>query len=160
MRLFLSCLSITLLFLTLGVLPGQDIPKEEGVFTCGLNAAYLFLNKTGHHAAYASLLEDFKKQNPPDSLLAIKNVLEKHGCATMGIKTDADYFLDNKGPAIVYLQLSGFGPRSENHFSLLVDANRQDGAKLLDPIFNVNSASFITWGTFSKSYQGMALILK
>jgi len=139
---------------------GQDAAPENRSFTCGLNAAYIFLNKSGHHTAYAELLREFGNQSPPDSLLAIKYVLEEHGCATVGIKADADFFLKNKGPAIVYLQLSGFGPRSENHFSYLVGADRENGAELLDPIFNVKAASFIAWNSFSKSYQGIALILK
>ena len=160
MRLILLCSSATFLFGLLGLLQGQDVPAEGPTFTCGLNAAYILLNKTGHHASYANLLRDFKNQNPPDSLLAIKNVLEEHGCATVGIKADADFFLNNKGPAIVYLQLSGFAPTNENHFSYLVSANRQTGAELLDPIFDVKEASFLTWDTFSRSYQGMALILK
>lgn len=103
---------------------------------------------------------DFAAQNPPDSILAIKNVLNEHGCATVGVKTNVDFFLDNKGPAIVYLQLSGFGPVSENHFSFLVGASPQTGAEFLDPIFDVQKPSFISWGTFSRAYQGTALILK
>jgi ABC-type bacteriocin/lantibiotic exporter with double-glycine peptidase domain len=143
-----------------GILPAQEIPVAVPSFTCGLNAAYMLLNKTGHHAAYAELLRDFEKQNPPDTLLAIKQVLENHGCATVGIKTNADYFLNAKGPAIVYLQLLGLSTVPENHFSFLIGASRQTGVELLDPIFNVNSASYLTWDTFCRSFQGKALILK
>lgn len=45
-------------------------------FTCGLNAAYIYLNRTGHHVAYSELEMEFSRQNPPDSLLAIKNILQ------------------------------------------------------------------------------------
>jgi ABC-type bacteriocin/lantibiotic exporter with double-glycine peptidase domain len=153
-------LGLALLATCAGTLRAEDYPQEGPSFTCGINAAYLFLEKAGHHTAYDELLRDFENQNPPDSLLAIKKVLEDHGCATLGIKTDADYFLDGKKPAIVYLQLSGIGVVAENHFSFLVGANRQRGVELLDPIFNVDAPSRLTWDTFCRSFQGMALVLK
>ncbi len=139
------------------VLRAQDAPGAAG-FTCGLNAAYIFLNRAGHHVAYEELVRDFAAQETPDSLLTVKRVLEKHGCRTLGIKTGADYFLDNPGPAIVYLQLSGFSRRNENHFSYLVSASRQNGVKLLDPIFALDTGSFITWDAFARIYQGVALV--
>ncbi len=40
----------------------------------------------------------------------------------------------------------------------MVDASRQTGAKLLDPIFDLNEASYLTWDSFLRSYQGFALI--
>jgi hypothetical protein len=46
-----------IVFYMMGVmagLPGQTIgpvAKEAG-FSCGLNAAYIFLNRAGHHVAY------------------------------------------------------------------------------------------------------------
>ncbi len=136
----------------------QDAPEQKGGFICGLNAAYIFLNRSGHHVAYEELVQDFTAQKLPDSLLAIKNVLEKHGCRTVGVKTDASFFLTNPHPAIVYLQLYGFSRQNEDHFSYLVSASRQTGAKFLDPIFNLNAASYVTWDTFSRIYQGFALI--
>lgn len=133
-------------------------PEQKGGFACGLSATYIFLNRAGHHVAYDDLVREFLEQKTPDSLLAIKAVLARHGCATVGIKADAGYFLDNPGPAIVYLQLSGYTRRSENHFAYLVGASRQGGAELLDPIFDLNEASYLTWDSFSRSYQGYALI--
>jgi ABC-type bacteriocin/lantibiotic exporter with double-glycine peptidase domain len=141
-------------------LPGQTVPDEGPAFSCGLNAAYIFLNKTGHHAPYAELLREFGEQDAPDSLLAIKNVLGMHGCDTVGVKADADFFLANKGPAIVHLQLSGYSRQPENHFSFLVAANKQTGAEFLDPVFSAQAPSFVTWVNFQQSYQGSALILK
>jgi ABC-type bacteriocin/lantibiotic exporter with double-glycine peptidase domain len=138
----------------------QEAADDPPSFTCGLNAAYIFLNKTGHHVPYDELTQDFKKQNPPDSLLAIKNVLGEHDCATVGVKTDADYFLNNRGPAIIHLQLVGYSARPENHFTYLVGATRQTGVEVLDPVFNVKTSSHISWMTFAQSYQGAALILK
>jgi ABC-type bacteriocin/lantibiotic exporter with double-glycine peptidase domain len=160
MRAVLIFLARVLSCFSVGTASGQEPSPQNNSFTCGLNAAYLMLNKTGHHVPYADLERDFEKQNPPDSLLAIKNVLEKHGCSTLGIRTDADYFVENKGLAVVYLQLSGFGPQSENHFSVLVELNRNSGAELLDPIFDVTHPTFLSWGTFSKAFQGFALVLK
>ncbi len=87
-------------------------PEQKGGFACGLSAAYIFLNRAGHHVEYDELVREFMEQQTPDSLLAIKTVLAKHGCPTVGIKADAGYFLDNPGPAIVYLQLSGYTRRS------------------------------------------------
>ena len=138
----------------------KETTDDPPSFSCGLNAAYIFLNKTGHHVPYDELARDFKKQNPPDSLLAIKNVLEEHGCATVGVKTGADYFLNNKGPAIIHLQLVGYSARPENHFTYLVGATQQTGVEVLDPVFNVKASSHISWMTFAQSYQGAALILK
>ncbi len=136
----------------------QDAPERKGGFTCGLSATYIFLNRAGHHVDYDVLVREFLKQQTPDSLLAIKSVLEMHGCRTAGIKVNADYFLGNPGPAIVYLQLSGYCRESENHFAYLVSANRQTGAKLLDPVFDLQEACYLTWDSFSRSYQGVALI--
>jgi ABC-type bacteriocin/lantibiotic exporter with double-glycine peptidase domain len=133
-------------------------PEQKGGFACGLSAAYIFLNRAGHHVEYSELVREFMEQKTPDSLLAIKTVLARHGCPTVGIKADAGYFLDNPGPAIVYLQLSGYTRRNENHFAYLMYASRQDGAKLLDPIFDLNDASYLTWDSFLRSYQGFALI--
>jgi len=133
-------------------------PEQRGGFACGLNAAYIFLNRAGHHVAYEELVREFLEQQAPDSLLAIKTVLARHGCGTVGIKVDVGYFLDNPGPAIVYLQLSGYTRRSENHFAYLVGASRQGGAELLDPIFDLKAASYLTWDSFARSYQGYALI--
>lgn len=141
-------------------LRGLDAPTNAPGYSCGLNASYIFLNRTGHHADYEELAREFASQPQPDSMLAIKKVLEAHGCATEGVKTDADFFLQNKGPAIVHLQLSGYSYRPENHFSCLVGASRQTGAEVLDPVFNVKAAAHISWLTFSQSYQGAALILK
>jgi ABC-type bacteriocin/lantibiotic exporter with double-glycine peptidase domain len=152
-RIFL----LGLCFLGIPAVRAQDAPSTAG-FSCGLNAAYIFLNRAGHHANYDELVSDFAAQPSPDSLLAIKNVLEKHGCKTIGIKTDADFFLANKGPAIVFLQLYGYSSKSENHFSYLVGASRQEGAEFLDPIFQLRAASFISWDAFSRAYQGIALI--
>jgi ABC-type bacteriocin/lantibiotic exporter with double-glycine peptidase domain len=103
-------LATIFLLASLGVSRGQETHPNEVTFSCGLNATYILLNRTGHHASYAGLMQEFKKQNPPDSLLAIRNVLKNHGCDTVGIKADPQFFLDNKGPAIVHLQLSGFAP--------------------------------------------------
>ena len=133
-------------------------PEQSGGFACGLNATYIFLNRAGHHVEYNDLVREFLEQKTPDSLLAIKAVLARHGCATVGIKADAGYFLGKPGPAIVYLQLSGYTRRSENHFAYLVGASRQGGAELLDPIFDLNAASYLTWDSFTRSYQGYALI--
>jgi ABC-type bacteriocin/lantibiotic exporter with double-glycine peptidase domain len=141
-------------------LRGLDAPTNAPGYSCGLNASYIFLNRTGHHADYEELAREFAGQPQPDSMLTIKKVLEAHGCATEGVKTDADFFLQNKGPAIVHLQLSGYSYRPENHFSCLVGASRQTGAEVLDPVFNVKAAAHISWLTFSQSYQGAALILK
>jgi ABC-type bacteriocin/lantibiotic exporter with double-glycine peptidase domain len=125
-----------------------------------LNASYIFLNRTGHHEPYEQLAREFASQPVPDSMLAIRNVLEQNGCATIGVKADPDFFLDNKGPAIVHLQLSGYSLHPEDHFSFLVGASRQTGVEVLDPVFNVKAAAYITWLTFAQSYQGAALILK
>ena len=151
------CLLLGLYFLGICAVRAQDAPATAG-FSCGLNAAYIFLNRAGHHVGYDELVTEFTAQKPPDSLLAIKQVLEKHGCKTIGIKTGPEYFLDNKGPAIVFLQLTGYSVLNEKHFSYLVNASRQDGVKLLDPIFDLTSASFISWDAFTRTYQGMALI--
>jgi ABC-type bacteriocin/lantibiotic exporter with double-glycine peptidase domain len=160
MRSFAPWLVACVLAASLGDLHGQAGPGNGCSFTCGLNAAYIFLNKTGHHAPYADVMHDFQEQNPPDSLLAIKTVLRRHGCMTEGVKTDAGYFLTNKGPAIVFMQLTGTGINKENHFSLLVEASRQNGVELIDPVFDIRTPSIITWDSFSRSYQGTALILK
>jgi len=133
-------------------------PEQKGGFACGLSATYILLNRAGHHVEYGQLVREFMEQKTPDSLLAIKTVLARHGCPTVGIKADAGYFLDNPGPAIVYLQLSGYTLRNENHFAYLVNASRQEGAKLLDPIFALKDASYLTWDSFLRSYQGFALI--
>ncbi len=151
---------IALLVFSITPLSAQEMPGYGPSFTCGLTAAYVFLNKAGHHVPYGELMRQFQDQAAPDSLLAIKNVLAEHGCATIGVKTDADFFLSNKGPAIVHLQLSGYSPRPENHFTYLVGASRQTGAEVLDPVFNVRAAAYISWGTFSQSFQGSALVLK
>jgi ABC-type bacteriocin/lantibiotic exporter with double-glycine peptidase domain len=150
-------LFMLMLAAALGCRAEAPLEQKDG-FACGLNAAYIFLNRTGHHVAYDQLVREFSEQKAPDSLLAIKAVLARHGCATVGIKADAGYFLDNPGPAIVYLELSGYTRRSENHFAYLVGASRQGGAELLDPIFDLNEASYLTWDSFSRSYQGYALI--
>jgi hypothetical protein len=55
----------------------------RGGFVCGLNAAYIFLNRAGRHVDYAELEREFQEQHPPDSLLAIKSVLALHGCRTV-----------------------------------------------------------------------------
>jgi ABC-type bacteriocin/lantibiotic exporter with double-glycine peptidase domain len=160
MSLNIVYLAIALFLLAQMRSHGQEISAKDSSFTCGLNATYIFLNKTQHHATYTSLLHDFENQHPSDSLLAIHNVLEKHGCETIGIKTDADYFLNKSGPAIVYLQLTGYAPQAENHFSFFVKGSRQIGAELLDPVFDAQTPSIMTWDTFSRIYQGVALILK
>ncbi len=138
--------------------PGQDNRPVETGFSCGLNATYIFLKKAGQHPVYGELVSEFTRQTPPDSMLAIKNILLRHGCTTVGIRTGADYFLENSGPAIVYLELSGFGPSSENHFSYLLGATRQSGVELLDPAFDTRGASYMTWDSFVRAYQGVALI--
>ena len=130
------------------VVRAQSVPNEGPAFSCGLNAAYIFLNKTGHHTPYAQLQREFSEQETPDSLLAIKNVLQMHGCETVGVKTDADFLLANKGPAIVHLQLSGYSRQPENHFSYLVAVNKQTGAEFLDPVFCARTPSFVTWVNF------------
>ena len=142
------------------VLRGDEGSDEGPGYACGLNAAYIFLNRTGHHVPYAELAHEFEIQNPPDSMLAIKHVLEKHGCVTVGVKTDADFFLDSNRPAIVHLQLTGYSRRPEDHFTCVVGASRQMGVEVLDPVFNVRTAAYITWLTFTQSYQGTALVLK
>ncbi len=136
----------------------QQAPVEAP-FNCGLDAAYLLLNRTGHHAAYDVLIHDFLMERPPDSLLAIRNVLKKHGCAVVGVHADAAFFLTHEGPAIVYFQLSGYSPKNENHFSYLVKASR-DRVELLDPLFSLNGRSALSWDAFNRVYQNMALILK
>ena len=153
-------IALAWILLSLSNIRAEESPDEGPGYSCGLNATYIFLNRAGHHVPYADLAHDFANQNPPDSLLAIKNVLEKHGCATVGVKTDADFFLNNQGPAIVHLQLSGYSARPEDHFTYLVSASRQTGAEVLDPVFNVKNAAHISWLTFSQTYQGVALILK
>jgi ABC-type bacteriocin/lantibiotic exporter with double-glycine peptidase domain len=136
-----------------------DEPSEQkGNFTCGLSAAYIFLNRSGHHVEYQELVREFMEQKPPDSLLAIKNVVAKHGFRLVGIKAGADYFLDHPGPAIVYLQLTGSGQVAEDHFSYLVGATRQGGAEFLDPVFDLNGECDMTWDNFARSYQGFALV--
>jgi ABC-type bacteriocin/lantibiotic exporter with double-glycine peptidase domain len=134
-----------------------DIASRGG-FACGLSAAYIFLNRAGHHADYGQLEREFQAQHPPDSLLAIRNILGMHGCRTSGIKVDADYFLENHGPAIVLLQLGGYGRQSENHFSYLSGASRPGGAVLLDPVFDFNQPCGLTWDHFSRIFQGVALV--
>jgi ABC-type bacteriocin/lantibiotic exporter with double-glycine peptidase domain len=158
MRAFLP--AVAMILASFGFAGAQPVPAEEPAFSCGLNAAYLFLNKTGHHAPYAELLREFSAQVAPDSLLAIRNVLQLHGCETVGVKAGADFFLANKGLAIVHLQLTGYTAHPEEHFSLLVGADKQTGAEFLDPIFSAQSASVVTWVNFQQSYQGSALILK
>jgi hypothetical protein len=150
-------LFLGLLLVPATVLPARDQPPESE-YSCGLNAAYIYLNRAGHHVAYEELSGDFSGQPCPSSLLAIEKVLEMHGCRTVGLKTDAGYFLKNAGPAIVYLQLSGFSPKNENHFSYLADATRQNGVQLLDPIFDLRNPSFISWDGFIRIYQGIALV--
>jgi ABC-type bacteriocin/lantibiotic exporter with double-glycine peptidase domain len=137
---------------------GQENRPVETGFSCGLNATYIFLKKAGQHPVYGELVGEFTRQASSDSMLAIKNILDRHGCATVGIRAGADYFLENSGPAIVYLQLSGFGPSSESHFSYLVGATRQSGVELLDPAFDTRGASYMTWDSFVRAYQGVALI--
>ncbi len=160
MRSFRWILPVALALAGFAMLRGQEPRADAPGYSCGLNASYIFLNQTGHHADYEELAREFAGQSQPDSMLAIKNVLEAHGCSTEGVKTDADFFLRNKGPAIVHLQLSGYSFHPENHFSCLVGASRQTGAEMLDPVFNVKAAAHISWLTFSQSYQGAALILK
>ncbi len=109
---------VLLMLMLVAVCRAEAPPEQRGGFACGLNAAYIFLNRAGHHVAYDELVREFLEQQAPDSLLAIKTVLARHGCTTVGIQADAAYFLDNHGPAIVYLQLSGYTRRSENHFAL------------------------------------------
>jgi ABC-type bacteriocin/lantibiotic exporter with double-glycine peptidase domain len=138
--------------------PGQENRPVETGFSCGLNATYIFLKKSGQHPVYDELVREFTRQTPPDSMLAIKNILRQHGCAIVGVRTGADYFLENGGPAIVYLQLSGFGPSSESHFSYLVGATRQMGVELLDPAFDTRGVSYMTWDSFVRAYQGVALV--
>jgi ABC-type bacteriocin/lantibiotic exporter with double-glycine peptidase domain len=149
---------ILILVMSVLVCRADGAPEQTGGFACGLSATYIFLNRAGHHVEYDELVREFLEQKTPDSLLAIKAVLARHGCATVGIKADAGYFLDQRGPAIVYLQLSGYTRRSENHFAYLVGASRQSGVELLDPIFDLNEASYLTWDSFTRSYQGYALI--
>lgn len=141
-------------------LHGETVTNDEPAFSCGLNAAYIFLNKTGHHAPYGEVLRDFSEEPAPDSLLAIKDVLRKHGCETVGVRTDADFFLAKKGPAIVYLHLTGYSAQPESHFSCLVAVDKHIGAEFLDPVFTVQGPAFLTWINFEQSYQGSALILK
>lgn len=138
-------------------LHAQNVPAAKG-FSCGLNAAYIFLNRAGHHASYEALVGDFLGQTSPDTLLAIKTVLKIHGCETVGLQTAPEYFLTSKNPAIVFLQLTGHGPKRENHFAYMVSANRQSGVVFLDPIFNMSSASIISWDSFTRLYQGEALV--
>lgn len=160
MRAFRWILPVALALASVPMLRGQEAPPSAPGYSCGLNASYIFLNRTGHHVPYEELARELGSQSQPDSMLAIKKVLDLHGCATMGVKTDADFFLQNKGPAIVHLQLSGYSFHPENHFTCLVGASRQTGAEVLDPVFNVKAAAHLTWLTFSQSYQGAALILK
>jgi ABC-type bacteriocin/lantibiotic exporter with double-glycine peptidase domain len=157
MRARLPLLALFLAAFSARVFGQENQPVETG-FSCGLNATYIFLKKAGQHPVYDELVREFTQQTPPDSMLAIKNILGRHGCATVGIKTRADYFLENSGPAIVYLQLSGFGPSSESHFAYLVGATRQTGVELLDPAFDTRGASYMTWDSFVRAYQGVALI--
>jgi ABC-type bacteriocin/lantibiotic exporter with double-glycine peptidase domain len=137
---------------------GQTAAPKEGGFTCGLNAAYIFLNRSGRHVAYDELIREFQAQSPPDSLLAIKDVLAKHGCRTMGIKADANYFLGTNAPAIVYLHLDGTSLNGELHFSYLVQASKAGGVEFLDPVLGVDKATTVTWDTFTRVYKGMALV--
>jgi len=158
MRILPCWLSFLICFTGGAGLRGQDAPVKEAQFTCGLNAAYIYLNRAGHHVAYDELVKEFQSQTPPDSLLAIRNVLEKHGCRAVGIRTDPDYFLNENGPAIVYLQLDGYSLYGERHFSYMVKASRQNGVEFLDPIFEAGKASLMTWDTFTRLYKGIALV--
>ena len=139
-------------------LRGQDTPVKEAPFTCGLTAAYIYLNRAGHHVAYDELVRDFEGQRPSDSLLAIRNVLALHGCRTVAIKTDPDYFLDENGSAIVYLEFDGYSLNGERHFSYMVRASRANGVEFLDPIFNFGKSSRMTWDTFTRLFKGIALV--
>ena len=139
-------------------LHGQEVPTKEAQFTCGLNATYIFLYRAGHHVDYDQLVREFCAQTPPDSLLAIRNVLAKHGCPTWGIQADADYFLDNRGPAIVFLKLDGYSLYGEPHFSYMVKASRANGVEFRDPIFQADKGCIVTWDTFTRLYKGMALV--
>lgn len=151
-------LLLTGLSLALGPgLRAQERPPESG-FSCGLNAAYIYLNRAGHHVPYEDLRRDFSAEASPNSFLAIKKVLQAHGCYTKALRTDANYFLLNSGPAIVFLQLSGYSPQNENHFSYLASADRRTGVRLLDPTFTLYAASFISWDGFVRIYQGVALL--
>jgi ABC-type bacteriocin/lantibiotic exporter with double-glycine peptidase domain len=118
------------------------------------------LDKTGRHTSYEELKKDFERQRPPDSLLAIREVLKEHGCTTKGVRTSAEFFLNNGGPSIVYLKLKTGYALNEGHFALLVNAGRQTGVKLLDPVFETNGGSLISWDSFSRIYQGSALVLE
>jgi ABC-type bacteriocin/lantibiotic exporter with double-glycine peptidase domain len=139
-------------------LRGQNTAGTEAQFSCGLNAAYIFLNRAGHHAAYAELVREFEDQGTPDSLLAIRNVLAKHGCLMVGIKADPEYFLDNAKPAIVYLELDGYSYGGECHFSYLVKASRSNGVEFIDPVFDARKAVVMTWDSFMRIYKGFALV--
>jgi ABC-type bacteriocin/lantibiotic exporter with double-glycine peptidase domain len=136
----------------------QIAPPGELPFTCGLDAAYIFLNRAGHHAPYEEVVADFQAQAAPDSLLAIKNVLQSRGCRTLGVKATPDYFLSHGGPAIIFVQLTGYSPRKENHFSYAVAFSRQEGVELLDPAFDLTTPCRISWDSFVRIYQGTALI--
>jgi ABC-type bacteriocin/lantibiotic exporter with double-glycine peptidase domain len=150
---------LVVLLLLFPARPGdaQEAPAKSG-FSCGLNAAYIFLKRTGHHPDYLELEEEFARQTPSNSMLAIRNVLRNHGCATVGVKAGADYFLQKGGPAIVLLQFSGFGPSVENHFCYLLNVTRQEGASFLDPFFDTRQPACMTWDTFVRLYQGVALV--
>jgi ABC-type bacteriocin/lantibiotic exporter with double-glycine peptidase domain len=157
MNVCLRLLVLGLCILNASSVRAEEAPKSAG-FSCGLNAAYIFLNRAGHHVGYDELVTEFETQSFPDSLLAIKNILGKHGCKVVGVKADASFFLGKNEPAIVYLQLSGFSTKNENHFSYMVGASRQEGVELLDPVFVLRGASYITWDSFVRAYQGIALI--
>ena len=131
---------------------------KEMPFDCGLNAAYIYLNRSGHHVAYAELVREFLGETPSDSLLAIRDVLARHGCRTVAVRSDPEAFLEQSGPAIVYLELDGYSPNGERHFSYLVRASKHEGVEFLDPVFEINHPSFMTWDTFTRIFKGVALI--
>ncbi len=103
-------------------------------------------------------MEEFRGEQPPDSLLAVKDVLAKHGCATTGIKAGPEFFVGSDQPAIVYLQLDGYSLKGEAHFAYMVHASRKNGVEFLDPVFEVKAPSFMTWDNFARIYKGTALV--
>ena len=105
------------------MLHGEEGPPAAAPgYSCGLNASEYFSQPDGGITCPTrNLARELGSQSEPDSMLAIKKVLEAHGCPTVGVKTDADFFLENKGPAIIHLQLSGYSLHPENHFTFLVE---------------------------------------
>jgi len=158
MRFLTYSLFVLVSFTGMMSLPADEAAVKEASFDCGLNAAYIYLNRAGHHVAYDELVRDFLGQTPPDSLLAIRNVLAMHGCRTVAVQSDPAFLLEQSGPAIVYLELDGYSLNGERHFSYMVRASKRDGVAFLDPLFEVNRASVMTWDTFTRIFKGIALV--